>query len=372
MTEGLQEGERLLARVDDYLERGRILLRWWSERGPSGPFARRFELGRTFNEPDPSFGFFDQVSVNGHLLPIMGNYQSMFYDQPKAPPVDRGSALWMRDQIREFVLRYFMRVSDFRLPEAYVDESRPAVPALLRPVSWCPQDGAARQGFGFRQLFYKRRDTGEIGAFSAAERFAIVDLRTIGSLYEWIVAQVEIFDFSFSFRPLGPNGPQLVLPLQEASYLVLARDFLVHEDDPGPGTLGRYGLGYAFIRNPEQGFLAYGPGKFDAAVELIQFRVGESGATHVDMTFVANRPERIVNLPVDPLQAYVGMMSLVTGGAAAESLCISREQLERDFLVKHFIQHYQALAGSLATWRRVGDWLDASALPEWIRTGRSA
>ena len=43
--------------------------------------------------------------------------------------------------------------------------------------------------------------------------------------------------------------------------------------------------------------------------------------------------------------------------------------IEKDFLVTHFMQHYQMIVGSLLTWRRVPDWLDSSALPETATTG---
>lgn len=400
------EEELVLDRVEEYLARGLALDRWWQGVSTADSFTDRFELGRTFNDADRSFGFFDHVSVGGRNLPVMGNFQEMLYDQPKSPRDGRtDAALWMRDQIRQFVLRYFMRVSDFCQPEGYTGAVRPA-PACLGPLSWCPRDEASRQGFGFQQLFYKKR-SGEIGRFPAEERFAIVDLRQIGPVYEWIVAKVRIFDFNFAFKPFGSGNPQLVVPLQEDSYLVLTRDFVRDEAEPAPHLLGRYGLGYAFLKNPRQGALAYGPGEFEAAIERIDFEVHRSGQVRVAMTFVANRPERLVNVSLDPLAlgvrmadlaslglasrllgglpsilaprleadpvyAYVDLANLLTGGAAARDLCISRDQLDRDFLVKHFIQHYQAVAGSLATWRRVCDWLDEASLPVWARLGRSA
>jgi hypothetical protein len=342
--------------------------------------------------------------VGGRSLPVMGNFQEMFYDRPKWPrDACASGALWTRDQVRQFVLRYFMRVSDFRQPEGYTGAASPA-PVCLGPLSWCPREDVARKGFGFQQLFYKKR-SGEVGRFPADERFAIVDLRQLGPVYEWIVAKVCIFDFNFAFKPLGGANPQLVVPLQEDSYLVLTRDFVRDEAEPEPHLLGRYGLGYAFLKNPRQGVLAYGPGEFDAAIERIDFEVHRSGETRVAMTFVANRPERLVNISIDPLAlgvrmadlaslglasrllggvpaipsarieadpvyAYVDLANLVSGGAAARELCISRDQLDREFLVKHFMQHYQAIAGSLATWRRVGDWLDEGSLPAWALLGR--
>lgn len=401
----------LLDSVELYLDRGRDLLSWWHDVYPRGAFARRFELGRTFNDADTSFGFFDTVPVDGRPMAAMGNYQEMFYDQPKTPAGKPGevSAEWMRDQMRRFVLRYFMRVSDFRAPEGYAEIWRPPTSGLFEPLSWCPRPDAALRGFGFQQLFYKLHD-GTVGRFPQEERFSIVDLRELGTKYRWIVVKVCIFDFNFTFAPFGPSLPKVVVPLAEDSYLVVSRDFVVDEEAPDPGTLGRYGFGYSFIKNPAPGALGYGPGEFEAAIETINFDVLDDGTVRVPMVFVANRPERIVNLrfdpigwglrmadlmsfgtasavfapmrralaelPVlggdlDPVYAYIELTNLISGGLSKDALCISREQLDRDFLLQHFMQHYETIAGSLATWRMVPDWLDTPALPEWVLQGRT-
>jgi hypothetical protein len=409
---GFTDEERLiLERAEGALADGRALKRWWERTYPRG-FARRFELERVFNRPDASFGFFDEVRLDRGVLPVMGNFQDMFYDQTRTPTAMTGEAsAWLRDQVREFVLRYFMRVSSFRQPDVYVESRRRDLPAFLQGLSWCDEPDILRQGFGFTQHFYKLRAGGRVGKFPAGEQSAIVDLRELGPKYEWVVVKVRIFDFAFTFKPFGPDGPELTIPLTEESYLVLSRDFILNEDDPSPDSLGRYGLGYAFIKDPAQGLLAYGPGQFEAAIELINFEVSGRGEVRVSMVFVANRPERIANVslnPVDwgfrladlfsfgltsrvfapvktalekiptgadsfdPVYAFVSLANALSGNQAAEQLCISREQLEKDFLAQHFTQHYTTLVGSLLTWRQIPDWLDAAALPEWVVTGRSS
>lgn len=64
---------------------------------------------------------------------------------------------------------------------------------------------------------------------------------------------VRIFDFSLSVNPLGGNGQQLTVPLEESSFLVLSSDFIRDESQPevdvvGRTVIGRYGFGYAFIK----------------------------------------------------------------------------------------------------------------------------
>jgi hypothetical protein len=74
----------------------------------------------------------------------------------------------------------------------------------------------------------------------------------------------------------------------------------------------------------------------------------------------------------DPLLASITLANLFSGGRAAEDLCVSREQLEKDMLLQHFRQHYQMLLGSLFSWRQIPDPQDADGLPAWVTTGTSA
>jgi hypothetical protein len=401
----------IIERVEGARADGVELKRWWDRTYPDG-FAEKFELERVFNRPAESFGFFDQVPLARGVLPVMGNFQTMFYDRPRMPAnLNRQAAEWMRDQLREFVTHYFMRISAFRQPEAYVESGKVVLPGYLKPLSWCPQEDILRQGFGFTQCYYKLRESGRIGKFSETEGTAIVDLREIGAKYEWIVVKVRIFDFSFTFQPFGSDGPSLSLPLTEESYLVISPDFILNENNPSPDSLGRFGFGYSFIRDPTEGLVGYGPGQFRAAIEIINFEVSKIGEICVSMIFVADRPERIANvslnpvdwsfrladifsfgmsskllapvrntlerIPVsadsfDPVYSFVSLANTLTANRAAQQLCISKERLDKDFLAQHFMQHYLTMVGSLLTWRQIPDWLDSRALPEWVLTGKSS
>ena len=402
-----EEDFQLLRSVERTLADGVALKRWFDATESIDGFAERFHVVREFNPSDASFGFYDQVDLGGgRQIPVMGTVDNSVFDRPK-----QATGTLVRDEFREFVLRYFMRVSDYRQPQAYVTEEEiRATSGYISGISWCTGREESDIGFGFMQLYYKLRDTGEVGKFHRREHWTIVDLREIGTRYEWIVLKVRIFNFNMTFRVLGSERAKLVLPLVEESYLVISRDFVLDETDPEPGVLGRYGFGYAFVRNESEGLLAYGPGEFEAAIELIQFHVLASGETRAHLVFVVNRPDRIVNAtldpiavsfgaadlvslgiasrvlgpiraalerlplrvgPFDPISTYVTIANQITGGLAAEELCISRRQLEKDFLVQHFMQHYQMLSGALMTWRRIPNWLDREALPKPIITGRN-
>jgi hypothetical protein len=397
----------ILGDADRALADGVALKRWWQRKDATGDYRARFELIRNINRPISSYGFFDEVPVGDHPLAIMGVVEEMLYDQPKQAAPER-----VRDEFRQFVLRYFMRVSAFEEPTAYADPGQ-LPPAAYQPgLSWCPWDEARRQGFGFSQLYSKRAGSGALERFEPRDEFAIVDLREIGPKYAWIVCKVRIYDFNLKFQPSGPGGTSLEVPLEEENYLVISPDFVTCRDDPEPGVLGEYGLGYGLIRYaPKDTPFAYGPGRFAAGFQLINFRIVASGEIRVRLVFVVNRPGQILDVTLDPVKwgfqladffsfgltsrlfaparlllerlplrfsgldpvsAYITLANLFTAGLAGEQLCISRQQLEKTFLVQHFMQHYELIVGSVRTWRQVPDWLDESALPERLRMGVSS
>lgn len=397
--------------VEEALSSARELRDHWRAIDSAQVYSSRFGLVRTFNDSDASFGFLDRATIGGRSVPIMGEFEDMPFDRPKVSEVEV-----YRGQLREFALRYLLRVSDFRQPTAYVDGLGPASGRRGGPLSWCPDGAARREGFGYSQWYYKLRRDGTIGRFPESRRFEIVDLREVGEVYEWIVLRVQIYNFTVRLQPFGGDGPRVQIPLEESSYLVLSRDFIVDETGPvlepdGRRSIGRYGYGYAFIKQARDVGLAYGPGRFDAAFQQIHLRVMEHGEVRARLAFVANRPVQIAEVPIipldwpvrltnvltfglaapflnplsdalgrlsarlgrfDPVLAYVDLADLVTGRQARDRLCISREQLERTFLVQHFMQHYQMMTGALLTWRGVADWTDERSLPHWVRTGVSS
>jgi hypothetical protein len=401
----LTEADRaIVSHAETTLARGDELLRWWRNKDRRGEYGERCDVVREYTSGDGNFGFFDSAGVGGRDLPVMGIVQEMFYDRQK---VGDGEAI--RAQFKEFVLRYLMRVCQLRRPEAAPDAGQPAPAAWERALSWRPDSSEQRVGFGYEQLYYKRHGSEVIGKFSDAERPAIVDLRDIGTVYDWILLKVNIFDFNLSFSPLGPNVFTFQLPLKESTYLVLGPAFVTNEDDPEPGVLGRYGFGYAFVPYaPEPGVIAYGPGHFAAAVQTVDFTLAADGEIRVRAAFVVNRPDKIAavdiapidwgfaladavtfnmaskimapvktladRLPtkvsgVDPISGFVWLANAVTGGRAESQFGISKSTLEKRMLVQHFFQHYAMLMSSLYVWRTVTDWTDHDRLPEYCRQG---
>jgi len=74
----------------------------------------------------------------------------------------------------------------------------------------------------------------------------------------------------------------------------------------------------------------------------------------------------------DPVFTGIDLLNLFTLGQASRQLCISKDQLEKFFLVFHFDQYYTMITGSLLTWRQIPDWQNPATIPLWVKTGRSS
>ncbi len=236
------EDRKMLASVDRTRRISLQVQNWWHERDEDGTFAERVDLVRKFNEDEHTYSFFDSLIVENHRLPIMGVVQEAFYDRPKKSSVED-----VRDQLREFVLGFFMRVSHCDRPEPAVPANRASLPLLVRPLSWVPETLDSRIGFGYEQLLYKLRETGEVGRFGPGERGAIVDLRTIGTVYDWVAMRVNVFDFKIAMAPFGPDVLKVEFPLKEVTYLLMTPEMIVNRDNPSPEVLGEYGFGYGLL-----------------------------------------------------------------------------------------------------------------------------
>ena len=152
--------QAILDNVDAFHADGLALQKWWEETDATNNYAQRFDLVHTYSKPDLSFGFFDNVELASGTHPIMGVVDEVFYDRPKTEgKTAASSAEWMREQIREFVLGYFMRISHFRMSEKIVDHTN-STPSYLKAFSWKPEAEIMRKGMAFSQCYYKESNTG--------------------------------------------------------------------------------------------------------------------------------------------------------------------------------------------------------------------
>jgi hypothetical protein len=218
-----------------------------------------------------------------------------------------------------------------------------------------------------------------------------------------------VFDFGLSFAPFGSEAPKLQMPMKDPTYVVIGPPFIKNQENPEPGVLGQYGFGYAFVPySPDgPGVIAYGPGHFTAAIQNVDFTVVSDGEIRVRTAFVVNRPDKIAQVDIDPIDwsfrfadlmtfgiasrlmapvrtvtdtlplrvsgldpisTYIWVANTVTGGMAATRLGYSKSVLEKRMLVQHFLQNYEMLRSSVLVWRTVPDWTDHAMLPAFCRT----
>ncbi|HEU4386680.1 MAG TPA: hypothetical protein VFV34_02705 [Blastocatellia bacterium] len=397
--------------IDDVrraLADGLQLKQWWEQKEARDNYDHRFPLAGTPNNPDRALGFFDSAPLNGKSFPVMGLVQEMLFDQPKQAPPEK-----VREEFREFIFHYFLRVSQFDQPDAFIGRdqfTKSDVRTELQPFSFCPERTDSAAGFGYRQLYYKRRGTGEAGRFPAHLEPRIVDMRRIGAVYDWIVLAVKILNFNIVYQPFASGIFSLVFPLDEETFVGISPDFVVNQDDPSPDVLGVYGIGYALLRPaPRKTIFAYGPGYFTAGFQTMDFKVRRDGKILARLAFVSNRPTQVLNIDVnfaslgfdiadlcslgftsrlfgqfrglferlspqlnglDPVMIYIRLVNLLTGGMASHNLCASLEALEKTpMLLTHFMEHYRLIVGALMTWRQVQNWLNPGEIPNWVKEG---
>src|SRR5437764_1670474 len=97
LTPELQQDALVLPTVPEFLSRGQALLKWWKETRAKGGPEVQFHIERSFNRPTRSFGFYGEAPVGDKMMPVMGNFQEMFYDQTRAPvSLGHDSAEWMQ------------------------------------------------------------------------------------------------------------------------------------------------------------------------------------------------------------------------------------------------------------------------------------
>jgi hypothetical protein len=378
---------KILDLVEPSLARGAELYRWWRKIDAADAYRNSFALQRNFNPAKRAVGFFEKAPLSFGTIPVLGVVQEMGFDySPLTPDA-------ARDQLRSFVLRYLLRVADYKRPGSF----------SLRDLSQPGGGPAEMTGWGYSQHYYKLRDSGRIGKFPADLESRIVDLREIGDVYEWVVLRARLFNVTLDLSPLGDTAPHFDIPLAAFTeeYLIASPEFIVHEEDPAPGVLGRYGYGYATLRDPaySNGPLLWGPGRFDPGFESFVFEVRDTGETTVTSPFAVNRPDRIFGVspdPVaivarvadllsfglasrlapglrhgfDPLLTPVSLLDAGTGGLAGRIFGLSVDNVERYFMVQHFMSAYELLTGAALTYCQIPDWTaPESAMPSWVREG---
>ncbi len=422
------EDWKTLKLVDSFNQTGRELYHWWKNTNINNTYADRFRLLQQYDPQDTNFGFIDTAPICGDSsLPVVGTVQQMLYYRPKK--TDQTDVGWIKAQVREFMLRYFMRIASFSDPKFIPSVPEQEPPFILRPLSLGATSPSENRGWGYSQKYFKLSKNGYIGKFPANRQTEIVDVRQIGGhhdhdhdksarIYDWIVLDVNIFDFTLNFPPFT-SGAQLGLPFRAIAKVVMSPDFILDEDDPeelnpnnprpNDKVVGRYGWGYCFIKPPDPDtFLAYGPEGLGPAFMSFHFDVHESGDVRLYNYFTANQPTSFVRIPLNPVEwgfeladrasfgltgrlfgplrqvlqqmpfgsaqldpvfSFVKLANFFSNGRAARELLISRREVLKTVMAIHFMDTYEFQLGTLANWRRFPDWTQPEKLPYWVKTG---
>jgi hypothetical protein len=396
-----------VAQIETALAQAQDLKTWWGEVEAGKAPAERFQLSPAYPGMAPTWGFFGEAPVQGQTVPVMGDVGDYFFDRPRVPGAgEERAAEWMVGQVEEFALRYWLRVQAWALPLPYPELGHLPAPTYLQLLSLCyPAGPPELSGMGSVQRYYKLRAGGRTGEFPVADRRAIVDLRDLGSIYDWITLDTRLFDFDLNVSVGGEYSLALAVPLGITVHTVMSADLIVNQRQPSPGTRGTFGIGFGMMRDPAGGVIAYGPGKVQPGLGLQYLRVLDSGEVRLRVVTIMARPDKVLNVSLDPIDwgreaadlmtlgaarrftrpieqalgrlpmrgigfdpllGSVRLLNLATGGRAADGLCISKEHIEKEIVAKDAVTLRHALLGTRQTWLQVPDWLDPAAIPRWV------
>jgi hypothetical protein len=405
-------GETLpsVGEIEAALAQARDLKAWWARVEAGSEKVERFELFPARPGSEPVWGFFGEALVQGRNLPVMAEVADDFFDQPRVPPAEqRQAARWMLEQVEEFALRYWLRTQAAAVPEPYPEMGQGKPAPFLSGLSLCfPAD---QEYFGLRNLqrLFKLRAGGHVGEFPREVRTAIADLRRLEAEYDWITLDTTGFNFNLTIGSAHDEAPSFVLPLTVKVCSATSAELIVNRHLPCRGTLGAFGPGLGLISAADRGAFSVAPDLIRPGLRLQSLRVLESGEVRWRGVAIMPRPQRIASfsppdlllgaadlmtlgatrrwtqplkqalarLPVpdfgfDPVLGPIRLLNLMTGNRAADELCISQEQVEKEILAKQAQAMRQGALGSRHVWLQVPDWLDRAALPGWVVGGEGA
>lgn len=309
----LSERERFLIDQSEVaLRKGAQLLAWWN----SAPDLKWFEL--MDGSPSATMrGFYDRVDIDGTSTSVMGCHQRIRFR--------RSSSASPEVPLAAFSSREFFRV-----------------------CRWTHPDGLPG-GFGYRPLLHKR-SSGQYGRFSAPTE-GDMDLSGIGSQWEWVLLQVDIFDFVRSFPPLRRYARTLSRFVKEAAYVVTQRDYRSARFPAEEGLASHCGLGYSFVPCPvHPNFFGFGPGRFGTAIKLFRFGLLEQ-QMQVDLAFlVAPRSEKVLYLGgFDPVYTLIHLIDALTLGMF-QIRQRAHDKLDSVMLRQHGDVHQNFVQGMRPIW----------------------
>ncbi len=410
----------IIDNVNTAMRDGWEVYQWWLQASASDPpaYDHTYTLIGDYHGRGETQGFRSMVDVAGKRSPFIGVDQHIFFDHIRplgsTATKRKNHMLWVREQLREFVMGYYQRVMKLPKPQNYPQLSEPDLPDAVRAVSGWPNTDINMQGFGCMQFYYNKKNGGGIGKFDADEQFKVIDLRSLEEVYEWIVMQFQFFKFGLDVQPLGRDAPQMNVIATQTPYLVTNKDWIIDRtydwDKPKNGSIiAEYGPGYAFVAHPEPALVTFGPNRAQPAFDSLYFELHKDGKIMVRSIFAIPDVKRILNVPLNPVQIGFDMAdlasfgyaskflapakkafdqlpgsnigfdpimgslrlgNLMTGGLLSSQLCLNKDMITRYAMLIHSNEIGEEIAGARRTWGLGADWTNPETLPEWVKTGR--
>ncbi|HYK91672.1 MAG TPA: hypothetical protein VE398_23090 [Acidobacteriota bacterium] len=273
----------LIEKSEQALRQGTQLLNWWRDLSSQGSL-KRFPLMPSESPDLIMEGFFDQTLIDGKVTPAMGVLQTIRFN------LNRADGPYTN--LKDFVNR-----------------------RLLSAAHWQNPDGLPG-GFGYSVLLHKTKDHGVYGRFPSPDPQNF-DFDQLETSYDWVMLQVDLYDFVRSFPPLRRFVKLLAGIIREAAYLVANEDFTHNLFPAIPPKKVQTDLGYAFVpATVYPNFFGFGPGRFGAAVKLFRFGLVTDNVFSVDMAFLlAPRSEKVLYFwGFDPVYSTVDLLDALTFG----------------------------------------------------------
>jgi hypothetical protein len=266
----------LLAAAEGSIPRGKQLLTWWN--GPPPPMSvipSRY--------PDVEMqAFFEDIPLDGRTISGMGVLQTSWFPRLALGPEFRPASL------RQWVRENFIQ-----------DACRPGPDGKL-------------SGLRYRPVMV--RDAGASVA-RRVESDLKVRLADLGSRYDWELFRLDLVDYARALPIPDRIGRFLRHFVTEAGY-VLYHPFASTSPRPIPaGAIEQACFGYTVVPwSARKTILAYGPGRFHAALKQYRAFLMNDGSVLVEVVFIVTpRSQHILDIGgIDPVYGLASIVDKLT------------------------------------------------------------
>ncbi|MBS1859153.1 MAG: hypothetical protein JST11_27515 [Acidobacteria bacterium] len=308
-----QQGAEVASATETGIRRGMELLDWWNrvKRPALDPLPAGLPAGAE------AASFFSTLTLDGRPSSVMGCAQRAVFE--RAPGSARPGAA-----VADWVNANFIQKTHWTNPNGLPGGFLYRV-AVARPVG---------------------------GTAQTVDEELAVDLRDIGSRYEWVTARLDVLDYIKAFRSIGRFDRWLRPLNKETGYMTFHPAFSESPDPVPPGCTELVRFGYAVVPlTVFPTFVAYGPGRFYSAMKQYRILIHENGAVEIRILFVvAPRIDKVMNFRGwDPVFGTVGLLDALT---LRQTGIVTRAQdfIGRFGLTHHARVHHALLEGLRPVW----------------------